>query len=233
MPTWSPFGWRASKKRGVAPIDPATLTNLRGWWKADTGITIATGVSQWDDQSGNGNNLLQAVGASQPTVTAAAINGLPCITFNGSSHNMTAAFALTQPVTIFMVARQVTWTTTRNFHDGITAADSMLLSQLTTTPNLRIFAGTSLTGANTLALNTFGMITEIFNGASSEIRITDSTPISGNAGAAAPGGITLGSRQTSTAFANIGVAELIVMNAVATAAERAGVRAYIAQRFGF
>ena len=50
---------------------------------------------------------------------------------------------------------------------------------------------------------------------------------------AAAGGITLGSRQTATAFANIGVAELVIMNAAATAAERAGFRSYVAQRYGF
>jgi hypothetical protein len=32
----------------VPPIDPLTLTSLRGWYKSDTGITIVTGVSQWN-----------------------------------------------------------------------------------------------------------------------------------------------------------------------------------------
>jgi hypothetical protein len=234
-PPWAPnFGWEPSAKRNsTAPINPATLTNLRAWYKSDTGTTIVTGVSQWNDQSGNLNHLVQAVGASQPVVTASAINGLPCITFDGSNDNMTAAFTLAQPFTIFMVFRQVTWTSTRDLHDGITTADSMLLQQFTTTPNLRMFGGGSLTGANTLAVNTFGLITEVWNGASSEIQLTDSAPITGNAGAAAPGGITLGSRQTSTAPANIGVAELVIMAATATTAERAGFRSYVASRYGF
>lgn len=39
---------------------------LEAWYKADTGVTVATGVSQWDDQSGAGHHLLQATAANQP-----------------------------------------------------------------------------------------------------------------------------------------------------------------------
>ena len=146
VPFQPDIGVRLPRRRRSSSWTPAQLTNLRGWWDAALGITIATGVSQWDDQSGNGNNLLQAVGVSQPTVTASAINGRPGILFDGTNDNMTAAFTLSQPFTIFMVARQVTWVSTRNFHDGITAADSMLLQQFTASPNLRMFAGSSLSG---------------------------------------------------------------------------------------
>ena len=220
------------RRRSSSTWTPAQLTNLRGWWDAALGITIATGVSQWDDQSGNGNNLLQAVGANQPTVTASAINGLPGILFDGTNANMTAAFTLTQPLSVLMVARQVTWASTKNFHDGITAADTMLLQQFTATPNLRLFGGASLTGTTDLAVNTYGVITEVFNGASSSLQIGSGTLLSGNAGAASPGGITLGSRQTATAFANVEVAEIIVMAAAASADEITSWKAYALAKFG-
>jgi hypothetical protein len=40
-------------------------------------------VATWTDQSGAGNNATQTVASSQPVLTAAGINGLPSITFNG------------------------------------------------------------------------------------------------------------------------------------------------------
>jgi hypothetical protein len=46
-------------------------------------ITLGTGVSQWRDKSGNGNNVAQATGANQPTQTT--VNSLNALAFNGSS----------------------------------------------------------------------------------------------------------------------------------------------------
>jgi len=60
------YKWR----RPSSGFTPLQLTNLRGWWRADLGITIATGVSQWNDRSGNGNHLVQGTAGAQPVVTA-------------------------------------------------------------------------------------------------------------------------------------------------------------------
>lgn len=77
-------------------------SNLTSYWylpsnntpvfflRADAGVTIATGVSQWNDQSPVGNNFVQATGANQPTVTSNWNGtGLPALTFNGTSQYMT------------------------------------------------------------------------------------------------------------------------------------------------
>lgn len=59
------------------------------WLKADEGVVESgNDVSQWTDQSANGNNLVQAAGANQPLYTAANsdFNGKPTVDFNGSSH---------------------------------------------------------------------------------------------------------------------------------------------------
>ena len=50
---------------------------LQLWLDARVGITIATGVSSWADQSGNGNTFTQGTGANQPAFNASAINGFP------------------------------------------------------------------------------------------------------------------------------------------------------------
>lgn len=64
---------------------PALLLNTfnLAWYDANDAstITIATGVSQWNDKSGNARNLTQGTGGSQPTYDA--VNKK--VTFNGSS----------------------------------------------------------------------------------------------------------------------------------------------------
>lgn len=71
---------------------PAELPNLALWLDADDAATITlngTTVSQWNDKSGNGRNVTQAVAANQPTYTATGLNGKPVLTFNGTNSFMT------------------------------------------------------------------------------------------------------------------------------------------------
>lgn len=50
------------------------------------GITTATGVSAWGDQSGKGNHLLQNTGSLQPAYdTAGGPNGRPSLAFDGGA----------------------------------------------------------------------------------------------------------------------------------------------------
>ena len=51
-------------------FSPPDIANLAVWYKYDTGITESSSkCSQWDDQSGNGNNATQGTGSKQPEVT--------------------------------------------------------------------------------------------------------------------------------------------------------------------
>lgn len=51
---------------------------------ADFGITIATGVSIWKDQSGRANHTGQATGGTQPTRALSVLDGHAAVQFNGS-----------------------------------------------------------------------------------------------------------------------------------------------------
>jgi len=230
---WSRLGPSMSRKRGTAPIDPLTLTSLRGFYVSDTGTTIVTGVSQWNDQSGAGNHLVQAVGASQPALTAGAINGFPALNFDGTDDSMQVAFALTQPTTIFLVMQNDTNVVNQDITDGITTPVSMALEQ-SGAGNMRIRAGALGTGV-AAATGSFFLATCIFNGASSVLSINEDpgTEFAGNAGASAGDGLRLGGRQDASNFADCMIAEVAIMAAIATAAERAGYRARCAARYGF
>lgn len=83
--------------RGYNQLDSAFLGNrlwlpnvLRPalWLDAndESTITIATGVSEWRDKSGNQRNVTQATGGTQPTYTLGGLNGKSVLSFNGSQY---------------------------------------------------------------------------------------------------------------------------------------------------
>jgi hypothetical protein len=226
---WTPFGWTGGARRGLAP---QALSGLRAWYRSDLGITIATGVSQWNDLSGNGNHLLQAAGPSQPTRTLGVINGSPAIVFSAAS-TMAASFTLGQPSTLFAVVRADTWGDTNTLFDGVAAGASAMVQQFTASANVRLVAGAAGVDGVQLPVSTFALLVATFNGASSSIKITDGTQLNGTLGADNPNGLTVGSRAGGTAFANISVAEIIVTATSATAAERTSIRTYVQQRYAF
>lgn len=70
-----------------SPWTPVDLgASLKGFYLASADKTIATGVSQWTDLSGNNNHLTQATPANQPAWSATSFNGRPGITFDGLAH---------------------------------------------------------------------------------------------------------------------------------------------------
>jgi hypothetical protein len=58
-------------------------TNLRQWLKADKGITVATGVSNWEDQSVNVKDATQGTGGNQPVYNTSSnlLNFNPSLSF--------------------------------------------------------------------------------------------------------------------------------------------------------
>lgn len=64
--------------------------NLSFWQDAadQSTITIATGVSEWRDKSGNNRHFTQATGANQPSYSDTGFLGLPGITFDGTNDNL-------------------------------------------------------------------------------------------------------------------------------------------------
>ncbi len=70
-------------------FSPVWIQGLKGWYRADLGITIATGVSSWADQSGTGGigAATQATGNRQPTYsTSGWTNGGSAISFPGTAN---------------------------------------------------------------------------------------------------------------------------------------------------
>jgi hypothetical protein len=84
----STIGIVASSQNFPLSLNPAL------WFDAadTTTITESSGsVSQWNDKSGNGKNVVQANGAAQPTTGTTTQNGLNVISFDGTDDFLESA----------------------------------------------------------------------------------------------------------------------------------------------
>jgi hypothetical protein len=85
---------------------PAAIGGIAMWLDAARGITLGGGggVASWADRAGKITAPAQGTQALQPTLTAAAINGLPAVTFTGSLH-LIHALQLPKPCTVVAVMK--------------------------------------------------------------------------------------------------------------------------------
>lgn len=80
----------ASNPGGGGAFVPTDITGLDLWLNEDGYSGADTDpVSTWTDQSGSGNNASQATGANQPSIAAAALNGLDVLDWDVGIDYMT------------------------------------------------------------------------------------------------------------------------------------------------
>ncbi len=198
--------------------------SLAAWYRFRRGITNASGCSVWYDYSGNQNPLLQATASLRPAILSSGE-----LLFNGTSHTMAAAFTLVQPFTVYLLFRQVTWTSGDIILDGNTGTTKV--TQSSGTQGLVANAGSALSAGTAIGLGTnYGCLCTVFNGTSSVYQSAGGGPsvtITGDAGAGNPGGITLGSDRSGTNPANIGVREMVVYSAAHDAITRLAMLRYL------
>ncbi len=202
------------------------------WFLSDEPATLtrdgANRVSQWNDYLGSGHDLLQANGADQPLWSA---NG---ILFDGVSEFMQCgAFAYVQPEMIYIVLKQVTWINASRVFDG-NLLSYCALQQYSTTPDLQLYAGTGFTNANSnLAVNTWGIVRVLFNGASSTIQVNKTTITTGNPGDRDSGGFTLGvGGNIISGFSNIEVKEIILRKVADSESDETVIYNYLKNKYG-
>ena len=80
-PTWFPIYTPMMMPSGPGGVAP----NLALWLRADAGVTGATSVSQWTDQSPNGNNAVQSIAANQAAFQSNSVNFNPALSFDGAN----------------------------------------------------------------------------------------------------------------------------------------------------
>jgi hypothetical protein len=140
-------------------------------------------VTEWYDQSGNGNNLLQGTAATQPTLVFSDIGSLPGLRDNGSQGFATTTITSVTAATISGVAQRTGNFTNFNvvlstFPGSGNAAEWEFPS---TTGNIDIYSGARITAA---AANSVFHAFQAVPGTSGVINV-DGTETTGNSGAAA------------------------------------------------
>ena len=117
-----------SKNVGGA-FSPDDISDLVGWFDADaiTGLSDGNGISQWDDESGNGNHAEQSTSSEQPTYETNELNSKPIVRFTSSSSQ---AFDLPDSIIstdssfhIFIVASCNDWDSTLQTLMGLGVAN--------------------------------------------------------------------------------------------------------------
>jgi len=212
-----------TKAKPTTTFDPTDAAGMKAWYRKGTGITVTgAGVSKWADQSGNGNDLLQATDTNRPSQEADG-----SILFDGVDNKLKcASFTLVQPETVYLLIKQVTWTANAYIFDGNTDT-AMAVFLAVVTPEVRAYGGITSAVNGDLAIGSYGVLSVVFNGASSVLQVDNNTPVTGNASTNDMGGFTLGAAGDASNFGNIQVKEVAIYNTAHDAATRAKVIAYL------
>lgn len=220
---------------------PKFISGLQLWLRADLGVTIATGVSAWADQSGTGDankNVTQATGSKQPTLNAsdASYNNKATLSFSSAASQCLVSglwsSPLSQPWTVVVVGQDDGTAASQVYVESgsdLAGSNRVLVYQNGT--NYELNAGVALV-ADARDANPHGLI-GVVNGASSRIYHSARTAVAtGDAGARTPLGATfIGETFVGTAFLNGKIAEVIVWSGALTDAQLVPVWNYISSRY--
>lgn len=211
---------------------PTDFANLVCWYRADLGVTDAGGgaVSTWADQSGNGRDLTEAT--NRPTLVADAGNGRPGIQFDGVNDKLaTADFAISQPLHVFIVFKQITWTDLDFIYcfDNDTVAGPRSY-QTTSSPQIGMRSSlnnVNLTGSE-IPTGTIALLAHFYNGASSTAQVNNNTVIGpANAETGSVDGLTLASYGGGANFANITICEFFAYSSEKTGDDLTAIKNYV------
>lgn len=94
--------------RKVEVLPPMEVSGLQLWLKADaiTGLSDGDPIASWADQSGEGNNAVQATAAKKPLYKTDVVNGEPVVRFDGTDDTLViphVAGLNTETFTLFIV----------------------------------------------------------------------------------------------------------------------------------
>jgi hypothetical protein len=116
--------------------------------QSDFGVTLATGVSAWADQSGNGKDYGQATSGKQPAYAQTALNGFPSITTDGVDDSLTSSLNLSTPGTtptyFCGVVKLKAWTNSRRVIGSTSNGNFFVLFCNSVTPQVALFVSSTV-----------------------------------------------------------------------------------------
>jgi hypothetical protein len=225
-------------------------SDLQLWLKADAGVTLdgGGGVTQWDDQSGNGNHAIQSTASLAPTVLANALNNKPVLHFDGVDDYLSVAsspsVSFTGDLTTFFVVRftdfsnyRAVWAKTAN---NFPAPTDYYILPGSGRPQVYRGSGTGAglgSFASSVALTAGSYMTVGFGieGTTCAHFLAGNVASSGSisvptADTGAP--LLIGTRGDLFTKMKGEIAEIVIYSRALTPAERASVADYLAQKYG-
>lgn len=220
------------RRRASSSFLPTSITGLQFWVKSDAGVTKDGSdlVATWADQSGNARDLTEAT--NKPLWVSSLVNGLPAIRFDGSNDKLTtSSFTVAQPLTVFIVSKNVSNTDAdRIFATNTTGAAPNLVQRAG--PNARMQSN-SLDGATVASDTTsFHLYKVLFNGTSSVIAKdngsdqTSAANLTGSAGRVELAAIN------GASFGNVEIAEFMIYNSSISGTDLTNLMSYFQTRYG-
>lgn len=199
-------------------IDHAKANNyyndITAAYSPSWGVKGTTTVSKLYSVIGAAQDLEQAVGANQPTINLADLNGKTRLTFDGVNDFLkSAAFPFVQPETfIFGGLQQVSWSSGDCFCDGISINNSFI-QQHTASPQINAYSGVFVGLNSDLAVGADATLRVLFKEAAAKIQVDNNAETSGNCGPADSGGFTLGAAGNNALNSNIKTGTIILLDA--------------------
>lgn len=201
-------------------VEPSILYdgNTVAWYDYGDLSTLTfndSSISRWNDKLGSGHDLIQSTVAYQPRWTSTGIifDGCTNYTINTERQYLkTATYTLNQPVTIYIVFRQITYATSAVTFppctfDGFTDGTSIYYTYL----NRRyLYSNPDQFYSTQLNDSSMCVATVVLAKDYSKIQYDTSAATTGSVGAANLAGFTLGARATGKQPSNIEVKELII-----------------------
>jgi hypothetical protein len=219
----------------VGPADQGSGA-LLGWFKADS-LSLAdnASVSTWPDSSALGSTLTPLTTA--PIFKTAIINSLPVVRFDGSSSAMVSTLfpAIPQPLTIFVVAKQIT-TGTQTLVSDRDGGATPFSAYITSGGQPRGYDGGFTPPGPTVTTTNPHVYEWVFNGGSSRTGadgVVATTPQSGGQ-TGLGGGITIGANGAVSPgeYFNGDIAEVLVYSGELSTADCSLVRAALGTKYG-
>lgn len=197
-----------------------------GVYQDNTCTTPATAnndvVGCWKDQSGNGNNVVQATTSLKPLYKTGLKNGYGGIVCDGVDDYLQKAFAWSQPEHYFVAFKWVGDSQSRIL-DGANNDLMLLYVSLFFYLYPNIFLD--------IADNNFNIIESVYNGASSYGKLNNVAAVTGNQGGAGAGGLTLCTEASGASPSNSTFLEFIGYSTQLSTADANLIRSYLNAKY--
>lgn len=219
-------------------FNPKSISGLLVWMDASDSstYTVATGVSEWRDKSGNGRTFTQSTANNQPLVSSTQQNGKALLEFDGTNDRLTATGNWLQIAncTLFAAFKR-----NAGVYGGIIASsgngdNSPGILVDSSSPAIRGYNNFSLTAAGSIAA--FHVLSgTVTNGAT--VAFTNGTQSDSDAASGTLGvdqtTTVIGTYRTSAAnYFNGLIGEILAFNRVLSVSERQSVERYLGKKWG-